>query len=305
MKRWMESRSRRRWVWAGTVLVLVAALIAWNWQTLLIRATMVQDRAQPLPAFDASKAQQLSAERRAELERELFSELWMWNTQSRRYQMPNGLKEREQRWRAMAEEGYELAYLTLQVFEPSTVHTHNPLPVLERLDELARQGDAGAMCLYGGIAFQLPSWAVDWSPQWNQARIWMEKGAVLKHPQCLIALGGRLINGTDGYSKDFKKGIEMTFNAVRSGYVHGAGALWSHFVKRGLNVDINRRIEYCWGYHLAKYTDSDADLRLKVYAQTEAPFEQRPDLERELNQFREWHPNIEDCIDLTKQAFRK
>jgi TPR repeat protein len=301
MKRWMESPSRRRWVWAGTILVLVAALIAWNWQTLLIWATMVQDRAQPLPAFDAGKAQRLSAERRAELERELFSELWLWDTQSRRYQMPNGLKEREQRWKAMAEEGYELAYLTLQVFEPSTGHTHNPLSVLERLDELASKGDSGAMCLYGGIVWRLPVWVVDWTPQHEQAHKWMLKGAELRHPQCLIMVGAGHMSG-NVLPKDLKRGLEMVFEAIHKGYGHGVISLWLRAKQLELVDTKSRRLEYCWAYHAAKYRFSDADLSLEVHISKLSP-EKRPALERELEQLRQWHPSVHDCIQLTKQSF--
>lgn len=54
----------------------------------------------------------------------------------------------------MANEGYELAYLTLRVLEPGEpAPSYNPLPTFERLDQLAHDGDAGAMCLYGGLAF--------------------------------------------------------------------------------------------------------------------------------------------------------
>lgn len=298
-------RTKNKWLSLGASTALALTLISWNWQSLLVWATLVQPRANPLPAFDAVKAQRLSVELRAELERELFRELWMWKTESRRYQMPNGLKEREQRWRAMADEGYELAHLTLQVFEPGVGRTHNPLPVLERLDELARQGDAGAMCLYGGIAFQLPIWAVDWSPQWKQSREWMEKGAALRHPQCLIAFGGRLTAGVDGYPLQVKRGSEMLFEAIRKGYIHGAEELWVYFVQQGLDKPINRQLEYCWSYHAAKNRFSDADLLLKVYSHNGAPSEQRPALARELDKFRQWSPSIEECIELNQKTLGK
>lgn len=298
-----ERQQGRRWPWktVGLSLLLAFVLLAWNWQLLTIWWSTPVWRHSPLPAFDASKAQTLSAQRRAELERELFSELWMWNIQSRRYQEPDSLGKRRQRWLEMSAEGYELAHLTLQVLDPGDP-PHNPLPVFKRLEELAQQGDAGAMCLYGGIAFQLPSWAVDWTPQRKRAREWMEKGAQLGHPQCLIALGGRLTAGTEGYPKDVKRGSEMIFDAIRRGYVHGAGALWINFFDRGLGSSQNRRLVYCWGYHAAKVRAADADLILGVNAQTDAPPEQRPALEHELNLLREWHPSVDECIDLSKQV---
>lgn len=291
----------RRWKIAGLSLLVFAALVAWNWQLITIWWSTPVWRHSPLPVFDASKALTLNAQRRAELEQELFSELWMWNTQSRRYLEPGSLEKRRARWLEMSAEGYELAHLTLQVLDPGDP-PHNPLSTFKRLDELAKQGDAGAMCLYGGIAFQLPNRAVDWTPQRKRAREWMEKGAQLGHPQCQIALGGRLTAGTDGYPREVKRGSEMIFDAIRRGYIHGTGALWIYFHDRGL-VDVqNRRLVYCWGYHSAKIRSAEADLSLKVNAQTDAPSEQRPALESELDLLRTWHPSVEECIDLSKQA---
>src|SRR5690606_22865751 len=112
-----------------------------------------------------------------------------------------------------------------------------------------------------------------------------------------------LTAGTEGYPKEVKRGSEMIFDAIRRGYVHGAGALWVYFFDRGLSNNQNRRLVYCWGYHAAKIRAADADLVLKVNAQTDAPPEQRPALENELNQLRELHPSVEECINLNKQAF--
>lgn len=253
-----------------------------------------------MPVFDASKALTLNAQRRAELEQELFSELWMWNTQSRRYLEPGSLEKRRARWLEMSAEGYELAHLTLQVLDPGDP-PHNPLSTFKRLDELAKQGDAGAMCLYGGIAFQLPNRAVDWTPQRKRAREWMEKGAQLGHPQCQIALGGRLTAGTDGYPREVKRGSGMVFEAIRKGYLHGAGMLWIDFKHQGLEKIENRKLIYCWRYHDAKSSDLDPGQFLEAYIDKALP-EQRPALEGELGYFRNWQPKVEDCIELTQKA---
>ena len=299
MKSGMNQRRGQRWLVALAAVALAAILIAWNWQALMIWATMVP-QTKPLPTFDASKAQRLSAERRAELERELFSELWMWNTWSRRYQAPNGLAERRQRWVAMAEEGYELAYLTLQVLEPGD-HVHNPLPVLKRLDELARQGDTGAMCLYGNIVFQMPVRRVDWTPQHKPAREWMEKGAALGHPQCLVTVGGWKVSGYIP-PKDLNGGMRMVFEGLRKGYDHGVGSLW--LLARDLKFAdaASRQLEYCWSYQDSQSSYYPPDLSIEAFI-NRAPPEQRPALERELNQLRQWHPSTEDCIELTQQTF--
>ena len=289
------------WRTAGAGLLLIAALAVWNWQLLTIWWSTPVWRQSPLPEFDASKAQTLSAQRRAELERELFGELWMWNTQSRRYQEPESLGKRRQRWLEMSAEGYELAHLTLQVLDPGDP-PHNPLPTFKRLEELAQQGDAGAMCLYGGIAFQLPNWAVDWTPQRKRAREWMEKGAKLGHPQCLITVGAWLMAGGDDYPKDIKLGISMTLMGVEKGYDNSVGSLVRRFQERGLNDASNRRNYYCWAYHESKYRDSPPELGLEVYARKSSSNGQ-PGLAQELSQLRQWHPDIQECVALTKIAF--
>eukprot|EP01031_Cornospumella_fuschlensis_P023130 gene23130-28113_t len=240
-------------------LLLTAALVAWNWQGICIFVNMVPIGEEPphLGDFDRSKAQSLSAERRAELERELFSELWMWNGSSRRYGPPNGRAERQQRWIEMAQEGSELAYLTLKVLPPDSF-ARDPRPTLKRLEEIAQQGNAAAMCLYGGIVFQLPYGVVDWTPQEERGRLWVLKGAELGHPACLIRLGGWRMSGYIP-PKDLKLGLEMTYQALRSGYDHGARSLWVRARELNFVDPPSRKLEYCWAYSLAKYEDSEAD----------------------------------------------
>lgn len=286
----------------GIALLIGIALIWWNEQNIRAWASFVLWRDTPLPEFDASKAASVSPEQRAEWERELFLELPMWNTQSRQYQEPNGRMEREMRWRAMADGGYELAHLALRAFEPSSVHMQNPLPVLERLEQLARQGDAGAMCLISAIVRELPErGGIDWSPQRARARAWMQKGAQLLHPACLIDLGGRLQSGFDGFVKDVPSGRAMLFAALRSGYLNAAVPLWFFFKKAGLNDPRNRKLVYCWGYQAAKFRYSDADLSLQVHMSEASP-DLRHSLESELIALRKWHPTFEECIDLVNQT---
>jgi hypothetical protein len=302
MKHWMQSKRMRRWAIAASVMLLLAALAAWNWQGIRIWYHMapIGDVFQ-VPPFDAQKAKSLSPERRAELERELFSELWMWSGSSRRFGPPNGRAERQARWIEMAQEGSELAYLTLKVLPPDSF-ARDPRPTLKRLEAMAQQGDAAAMCLYGGIVFQLPYWVADWTPQENRARYWTEQGAALGHPQCLIALGGRLMDGADGYPKELRRGFEMVSEALRQDYIHGAWMFSSHSIARGFSELSDRKLIYCWDQQVARTRHEDADLNLKVNAHTDAPPEQRAALERELNELRKWHPSTEDCIKLTQET---
>ena len=297
----LYQRTRRWWALAAVVLLLTA-FAAWNWQGITIWYTMVPIRGvDEFPTFDAQKAQGLSAERLAELERELFSELWMWNGGSRRYGPPNGRAERQQRWVEMAQEGSELAYLTLKVLPPDSF-ARDPRPTFKRLEEMAQQGNAAAMCLYGGIVVQLPYWAADWTPQEKRARYWIEKGAAMGHPQCLIAVGSWTITG-DTVPKDTKKGSEMIYEALRKGYEHGTAAFELRIEKLGLATAEGRRAHYCWSLQRAKYWEIEPGFSLRMYIRNKAPQHERSSLELELEQLRQWHPSIEDCIQLTQQLF--
>lgn len=296
-------RRARYWLVAAALVLLGVALAAWNWQGIGIWYTM--DPIAPAPPhladFDHRKAQSLSAERRAELERELFSELRMWNGSSRRYGPPNGRAQRQERWIAMAQEGSELAYLTLKVLPPDSF-ARDPRPTLKRLEEMAQQGDTAAMCLYGGIVFQLPYGKVDWTPQEERGRMWVIRGAELGHPDCLIRLGGWRMSGSVPPA-DNKQGSEMIYEALRKGYDYGAGTLWLRARELNFVDPPSRKLEYCWAYRLAKYEDSDADSFFKGHIRNDASAKDRPRLEQELDEIRQWHPSNEDCIQLTQQLF--
>lgn len=303
MKRWLQTPHARRWGAVLAGLLLVIAIAAWNWQGIRIWYHMapIGEVVPQLGEFDASKAQSLSPQRRVELERELFGELWMWNGSSRRYGPPNGRAERQVRWIEMAKEGSELAYLTLKVLPPDSF-ARDPRPTLKRLDEMAQQGDAAAMCLYGGIVFQLPYWAADWTPQEERARYWVIKGAELGHPACWIRLGGWRIWGYVAPA-DAKQGSEMIYEALRKGYDFDVSALRLRAHERNY-VDVpSRKLEYCWAYHQAKNSVYEPDLSMNVYINSRATLAERESLNRELDQLRQWHPSIEDCIKLTQQTF--
>jgi hypothetical protein len=303
MKPWMSTPRARRWWLLIAGLLLVTAMAAWNWQGIRIwyHMTPIGEVPLQLGEFDRSKAQSLSPEKQADLERELFSELRMWNGGSRRYGPPNGRAQRQQRWIEMAQEGSELAYLTLKVLPPDSF-ARDPRPTLKRLEEMAQQGNAAAMCLYGGIVFQLPYWAADWTPQQEKGREWVIKGAQLGHPDCLIRLGGWRMSGYVPPA-DNKQGSEMIYDALRKGYDHGAGTLWVRTRELNFVDPPSRKLEYCWAYRLSKYEDSDADSFFKAHIRNDASAKDRPPLELELNQLRQWHPSIEDCIRLTQQTF--
>ncbi|GAA6140853.1 hypothetical protein [Hydrogenophaga sp. 5NK40-0174] len=265
--------------------------------------TSRQPESTPLPlrpgvkAFDASKVAQLSAERRAALEQELFSELQVWNMGSRQYPDQAGIAAREQRWQAMADEGLELAHITLTVLEPRTGKAHELTPAIKRLEVLAEQGDAGAMCLIDRLV-NVTAAQLDWKQYEATARKWLERGAELGHPECLISLGGRTLRGV-GYTKDTARGLELIFRGRKAGYAHGVGSLILFYKSKGFEDDANVKRLYCWMVMEDRFYFRDPidEIARMMRKQSNSLYEHNRET---LSELAAWEPNLQDCVDLGK-----
>lgn len=283
----------------GILLVVCVLMTIINWQSVSIFWSSPLWRQSDLPKFNAQNATKLSHQRRAELERELFSEMHVWNNQSRRYSGANALNERKLRWIQMSSEGYELAHLALQVFEPGSP-VHNPLPALRRLEELANSGDSGAMCLYVAIAYRLPNAMADWTQQRRMANEFLDRGVELGHPQCLISKGARMMSDYSWDLESVKAGSRLVLEAINKGYTHGSVQMWATSTYNDLNKRINRQLEYCWGTIAGKISLIPAGEASRIYAKNSD--ELRPVVEKELLEFGEWNPSLLDCIHLTEDV---
>lgn len=224
--------------WVGAAILVGACLL------LVYEVTREYFPRFDLPAFDAAKAQQLDSERRATLERELFSELPLWNRESGRYRGPSPGEMREDRWRAMAGEGLELAHIALQVLQPERGSIHPLTGPMARLEELAKTGDTGAMCLMTALVDQAQDKATE--ADRAQARRWLKEGAQRGHPECSLQLGRRLILGLDGHAPDLEQGISLEFRARQKGYAHDLNGLITHFQRRWSRSHSELTRLYCW-----------------------------------------------------------
>ncbi|MGE0332805.1 MAG: hypothetical protein AB7P37_19175 [Ramlibacter sp.] len=229
----------KRWLLAALALpvIYVAGALAYE----LNREHFRLD----LPAFDHAKARNLTPEKRAAYEQELFSELQLWNRGSRKYPTLEDIERREQRWQQMADDGFELAHITLRVLKPKGGLVHSLAGPMKRLEELAEQGDTGAMCLMPGLV-NVTAEQIDWKKYRSASDRWLQRGAELRHPQCMRALGGRMIQGVPGYPHDVKRGLELEFAARRAGYAHDVGALVLYYESKGYADAGNVRRLYCW-----------------------------------------------------------
>jgi hypothetical protein len=184
---------RLKWLFIA-LLPLGLALIAWQllhssrpWNPLVWMTGV------PRPAFDFTRAAAISEQRRVQLQSELFSSLYVWTKDRERYPDSRSNAEIDQRWQAMADEGYELAHLALGLYEPAKAYAHDPLPALRRLGELAHQGDVGAICLIArAINYQPGIVHVEVQRHYMLEHNWLQKGVLLGHPRCVGDVGQAL-----------------------------------------------------------------------------------------------------------------
>jgi hypothetical protein len=321
----IKSKAHWRW-WYWLLIMILLPFVALGGYIAFVINRHYLPRFD-LPPFDAAKAAQLSPEKRAAYEQELFSELSRWNKESRRYPNREDFILREKRWQQMADEGVELAHITLQVLQPSTLQVYSLRGPMRRLEELAEQGDTAAMCLMlrlvAGAASKLN---VDrYDPIYKK---WMERGAELGHPECMLQMGTRLMLGGDGYEKDYKQGMNLQFAAHRAGYAHDAWPLIRHYEELektprirdgrsyvigaqrryysiGENLDLlayrnldNVRRLYCWQQMNAKFRISDEPDELLADLQIEAQRTGRTDLAALYEELRGKHYSLQDCVNL-------
>ncbi|MDK3025367.1 hypothetical protein QO239_22470 [Cupriavidus taiwanensis] len=248
-----------------------------------------------LPPFDYEKSKQLSREKRAEYERDLFNELYAWNTGSPKYMGNDGTNRREADWMAMAQDGYELAYITLQVLQPSTGIRYSVDKPLARLTKLADGGDAGAMCLY--------TYLIDRDPAGKEAKYikpgyaYKQRGAELGHPACLRDVSYYLMTGIHGYPKDVPAGITAAIGAERAGY-GGARPIATYLAQQSAESDEEWTRLYCWQYLARRYTVySDINT---VISQLRDPFRRppRPTYFALADELERWAPSLSECVAL-------
>jgi TPR repeat protein len=256
-----------------------------------------------LESFDSAKAAQLTPEKRAAYEQELFSEVLHWFDPTHRYPTwePNYYLPREQRWLEMANDGFELAHIALRVLQPSAGVKYNAGPALRRLEELAEQGDQGAMCMMQSLS--IVASPRDVTPQIDdRARYWMIKGGELGHPECLLMWGSRLLVGSDGQPKDPERGKALIFESIRKGYVHGLGVMAMHYEEKGLRDFADFKRLYCWEVWGAKVFLTMEPLKSVQYSiNQDAPVEKRAEFLNQLNALRDWDPAVEECVALSRE----
>lgn len=245
-----------------------------------------------LPPFDHEKAKRLSPAKRAEYERSLFNELRDWNTGTPKYMGRDGTNRREADWMTMAQDGYELAYITLQVLQPSTGIRYSVKKPLARLSELADGADAGAMCLYPLLSNMGSE--RERAKYREQARANWRRGAEFGHPACLSRVGFFLMTGIQGFPKDVRAGFDASVKAERAGY-DGAGSVAAYIARQEMTSAVEWTRYYCWQMQASQYSsyaNPESVLR-ELRNQTEMS-----DSRIVADRLEAWHPTLDECIAL-------
>jgi hypothetical protein len=286
----------KRWLFWLLAVVLMPALVLAAMLTYEIKSPWFPRIG--LPAFDHEKAKLLTPEKRAAYEQELFSELQMWNTGSRKYPKLEDIRKREQRWMEMAEDGFELAHITLSVLQPGAGRVFSLRGPMHRLEELAQQGDVGAMCLMPGLVGKATA-AKNTDSYESSYKKWLEVGAAKAHPECMKAFGGRLLLGTDGYTQNTEVGLNLLFKARSAGYSHDLGALILHYKNKGLSDLRDIRRLYCWtSVEEDQIWQRNEPEKLVEKIHEEGELRKRPELVALSDELRGKRMSLGDCLKL-------
>ncbi|TDF66782.1 hypothetical protein [Cupriavidus sp. L7L] len=272
----------------GKVALIAGAIVLLGGMALYIYSLDRHD----LPPFDHAKAAVLPAKTRAQYERDLFNEIREWNTGTPKYMGKNGTNRREADWLAMARDGYELAYITLQILQPSTGIRYEIKKPLARLSELAESGDAGAMCLYPELS-NMGS-GDERAKYREQALAYWRRGTELEHPGCLSSVGFFLMTGIQGFPKDVQAGFEASVKAARAGY-DGAVSISVYVTRQELTSAKDWTRYYCWKTQASKYS-SHSDPRDALWKLRNQSG--RSDSDALANKLETWHPTLDECVAL-------
>lgn len=141
-------------------------------------------RDQTLRSFDPAKAHSLSPEKRREYDVRFFNEMSLHAN--------HPLEPRYQLFRRMAEDGFEVAYLALRLYDIR--HSDGTLrdpQAMKRLKAVAAEGDLSAKCFYGRFAWRGDRQKFDWL----ETLPYIVDAADGGHPSCTGAFASFLRSG--------------------------------------------------------------------------------------------------------------
>lgn len=270
--------------------------------------------------YDSAKATQLSEAQRRQFDIQLANELATWNTLSARCVFDHAnprrpFECREDFFRQLASEGYEIADIVSQIYLPRRGEIKQNRAAYERLRTLAVAGDTSALC-FAPYVFGQMGQKTDWPYSGETEAEFTRRGRALGLPLCAINEFYSYWNGTDGYLRDPEMARQRLLEAARAGLYFGQDRLLSHYGHEGFDNLLTVRKALCWGRLADQHSpwarfDSYTD-RLRAAARDpgdawNAPL-RRPELRRLAD---EWDSRkvphdrmpitIEDCIHIEEE----
>lgn len=289
------ARDRANWKATRLPSMFAAAALLVACSMLIYQAVRESFPRIGLRSFRGQPAQ-LSQLQLSRSEHELFSELQQWNRPSPRYPDRGG-RSRERRWRQLSDDGLELAHIVLQVLQPDGGYVYPIDGPMRRLEELAKDGDQGAMCLMITLVDRIRSTTAT-TAQREAARFWLQQGAQRGHPECQLQLGRRLLLGSGGFAKDQERGLKLELAARRNGYAHDLDGLISYFQSQWSPSPSGLRRLYCWSWIEAQTRLSDRPRRMLESLRAEAQRSDASDLASLADTLEQTRFTLRDCVDM-------
>jgi hypothetical protein len=203
----------------------------------------------PEPAVDSRPTRPLDAETKLQFDVLFANELATWNKNSVRFTGGQAaFQAKEDFFRELAHQGYEIAGLFARVVKPSQGRIVFDREAYERLRALADSGDVSAMCfvweMYTRFA-QSDQRSLPYTPE-SEVRYPL-RGAKLGHPLCGIHESFFYRHGTFGHPKDRAKASSLLLQAAEHGYYVAQLWLFIDLRQRGFEDADVVKTALCWG----------------------------------------------------------
>ncbi len=250
--------------------------------------------------FEQTRARQLDPQLRLAYEQELFEELALRRTGSKRFPEGDDLSSfnaalcaRDRRWKEMAMEGFELAHIARQAVNTCEGLVFNLKGPMRRLQRLAEGGDVAAMCMMGSIDDPRQ----DLGPLAQVRREMVERGAALGHPECLWHLSRWTYPGLDGDAQAVAESLSLAARAVEGGAYRAAREPLRHFAKLNLNDQRYDERTYCWSlvYDKGQSVRHEAAETLG-YLKRQARSDRDRNREERISRMSEQVMDVHDCV---------
>ena len=207
--------------------------------------------------FDPRKAEQLTPERKRQLEVALFNELYMMGEGNREARL-----RRKQRVADMAREGFEVAQIAydLYAFEGGILQTFKQKS-FDRLKELADTGDSSAACFLARVMRNFPRFKTrDGRPNHEAVYPYISHAANNGNGYCARLLSGYYRIGLSPIEQDIETAIYWMLTAGHRDDLSSQIAL-AHWYLQGSYVTQSWTKANCW---IKKSLDKDSDQTKSV-----------------------------------------